>query len=176
MGHLFVWLSREESMLESLQRIWSIAHLVLLDGLRRHALIGLVIMALFCQFGGLFFFGFIPRDIARASSDFVFSVSWLAGMVFIFFHAVQAMAWGEDRRVIHTLLARPIARSEYVLGVFSGLALLLIFLNSILGGIGWGILGLIQGMVAKEFFSQFSVGYFVLSWFGCFWYNLLCFR
>ena len=155
-------------MSERLQRIWSVANLVVVDGMRRHALIGLVVMALLCQGTGLFFFGFIPRDIARASSDFVISVSWLAGMVFVFFHAVQTMAWGEDRRVIHTLLSRPIARSEYVLGIFAGLALLLLMLNLMLGGIGWGVLEIIQKMVSEHYFGQFSVTYFYLTWLGIF--------
>lgn len=153
-------------MLARLQRIQAVARLVLLDGLRRHALIGLVVLALALQCGGLFFFGFIPRDIGRASSDFIFSVSWLSGMIFLFFHAVQSMAWGEERRVIHTLLARPISRAEYVLGVFAGLSVLLLLLNLLLGGLGWGVLEIIQSQVDAEFFRDFSFGYFFLTWSG----------
>lgn len=153
-------------MIASLQRVQAVARLVLLDGVRRHALIGLVVLALALQCGGLFFIGFIPRDIGRASSDFIFSVSWLSGMIFLFFHAVQAMAWGEERRVIHTLLSRPISRSEYVLGVYTGLAILLVLLNLLLGGLGWGVLKIIQTLVAAEFFQQFSFAYFLLTWAG----------
>lgn len=153
-------------MLASLQRIHAVARLILVDGLRRHALIGLVVLALALQCGGLLFFGFIPREIGRASSDFIFSVSWLSGMIFLFFHAVQAMAWGEERRVIHTLLARPIARAEYVLGVYAGLAVLLLLLNLLLGGIGWVVLEVIQKLVSAVFFQDFSLGYFLLTWAG----------
>ncbi len=159
-------------MNSKLNRILSVAHLVLLDGLRRHALIGLVVLALALQCGGLLFFGFIPRDIGRASSDFIFSVSWLAGLLFLFFHAVQALAWGEERRVIHTLLARPISRAEYVVGVYSGLALLLLMLNLILGGLGWGVLGLIQSMVKESYFGVFSPGFFLLTWSGIYMVQL----
>ncbi|TLM68918.1 MAG: hypothetical protein FDZ69_01565 [Deltaproteobacteria bacterium] len=148
------------------QRIQAVARLSLLDGMRRHALIGLVVLALALQCGGLFFFGFIPRDIGRASSDFIFSVSWLSGMIFLFFHAVQAMAWGEERRVIHTLLARPISRAEYVVGVFVGLGALLALLNLLLGGLGWGVLKIIQQMVSADYFPQFSLGHFLLTWAG----------
>jgi ABC-type transport system involved in multi-copper enzyme maturation permease subunit len=154
-------------MIAKLQRIQAVARLILLDGVRRHALIGLVVLALALQCGGLFFFGFIPRDIGRASSDFIFSVSWFSGMIFLFFHAVQAMAWGEERRVIHTLLARPISRGEYVLGVFAGLATLLFLLNLLLGGLGWGVLNVIRSLVvADQYFKHFSFGYFLLTWAG----------
>lgn len=153
-------------MLDRLQRIRAIAGLVLLDGLRRHALIGLVVLALALQCGGLLFIGFIPRDVARASSDFIYSVSWLSGMIFLLFHAVQAMAWGEERRVIHTLLARPISRAEYVLGVFAGLSILLLLLNLLLGSLGWGVLEVIQTQVWADFFKDFSSGYFLLTWVG----------
>lgn len=159
-------------MRSKLNRIFAVAHLVLLDGLRRHALIGLVVLALALQCGGLLFIGFVPRDIGRASSDFIFSVSWLSGLVFLFFHAVQALAWGEERRVIHTLLARPISRAEYVVGVFSGLALLLLLLNLVLGSLGWGVLEMIQSVVHESFFREFSTGFFLLTWSGIYMVQL----
>ncbi|WP_305047146.1 hypothetical protein [Geoalkalibacter sp.] len=150
----------------SLRRISSLARIVVLDGLRRHALIGLVLLALACETGGLFFFGFIPRDIGRASSDFILTIGWLAGFIFLFFHAVHVTAWDEEKRVLHTLLARPLSRAEYVLGTFSGLGILLFLLNMLLGGIGWLILHFIQRMVGPNFFAYFSHGYYVLSLVG----------
>ncbi len=153
-------------MSKSFQHISSYARLVILDGLRRHALLGLVLLALACQVGGLIFFSFIPRDIGRAANDFVFSVGWLTGLLFLFFHAVNASAWGEDRRVIHAVLARPISRSEYVLGLFSGLASLLFLLNLVLGFLGYGVLVLIHGNIDPYYFEYLSSSYYLLSWFG----------
>ena len=66
-------------------RIGSLAWLIILDGMRRHALLGLFLFALTCETGGMFFFDFIPRDIGRASNDFLFSISWLAGILFVLF-------------------------------------------------------------------------------------------
>ena len=160
-------------MTKSLQHISSYAHLVILDGLRRHALLGLVLLALACQVGGLLFFSFIPRDIGRAANDFVFSVGWLTGLLFLFFHAVNASAWGEDRRVIHAILARPISRAEYVLGLFVGLAGLLFLLNCILGLLGYGVLVLIQSNIDSYYFEHLSNGYYLLSWFGLYLLQLV---
>ena len=80
-------------MLLSINRILALAWLTILDGLRRHALLGLVILSLAAQASGLFFFDFISRDIGRASSDFLFSISWFSGCLFLFFHAVHVVAW-----------------------------------------------------------------------------------
>ena len=154
-------------------RIAAVARLVVLDGLRRHALLGLVALAVAAQLGAFFFFDFIPRDIGRASADFILSIAWLAGFIFIFFHGVQVMAMDEEKRVVYALLARPISRGEYVLGVFAGLALLLLLLNLLLGALGYGSLLLIKGLVSAIYFSQLNPAFYLLAWLGLFTLQLL---
>lgn len=156
-----------------LRKIWSLAQLVIIDGLRRHALMGLILLAFGLEAGGLLFFDFIPRDIGRASADFILSIGWFTGFLFLLFHAVQVMAWDEERRTIHTLLARPISRTQYVLGIFLGLAALLLLLNSILGLLGYGILSLIQNSVKSAYFPHLSPLHYTLSWSGLFCIELM---
>lgn len=156
-----------------LRKIWSLARLVLIDGLRRHALMGLILLTFGLEAGGLLFFEFIPKDIGRASADFILSVGWLTGLLFLLFHAVQVMAWDEERRTIHTLLARPISRTQYVLGTFLGLATLLLLLNTILGGLGYGVLILIKDSVKTLFFPHLSIPHYLLSWCGLFCIELM---
>ena len=160
-------------MSKSFQHISSYARLVMLDGLRRHALLGLVLLALACQVGGLLFFSFIPRDVGRAANDFVFSIGWLTGILFLFFHAVNASAWGEDRRVIHAILARPISRAEYLLGLFGGLAGLLFLLDFILAVLGRCVLALIRNGIDLHYFKYLSDSYFLLSWICLFFLQLM---
>ena len=155
------------------RRIAALARLIVLDGLRRHALLGLIALSLAAEAGGLFFFDFVSRDIGRASSDFVISIAWLSGFIFLFFHAVQVMALDEERRVIYTLLARPISRGEYVLGVFFGLASLLFLLNLLLSGIGYGTLLSIKSLVPQGYFSHLSIPAYLLSWAGLFAMQLM---
>lgn len=153
-------------MTSTLKRIAAIARLVLIDGLRRHALMGLIVLSVAAQAGALLFFDFIPRDIGRASSDFILSLAWLSGFIFLFFHGVQVIALDEERKVIYSLLARPISRGEYVLGIFAGLASLLLLLNLLLCGLGFSALLLIKQLVAPVYFSQFSMLSYLLAWFG----------
>ncbi|ACM21710.1 membrane protein, putative [Geotalea daltonii FRC-32] len=148
------------------KRIFALSRLILVDGLRRNALLGLVLLALGIEVSGLFFFAFVPRDIGRVTTDFVVITGWCAGMLFLFFHAVQVMGWGEDRRVIHTLLAHPISRTEYVIGVFIGLLFLLLLLNVLLSLTGYGVLVLIKSWVGKAYFARLGGAEYVLSWCG----------
>ena len=161
-------------MSSSMRRISALARLIILDGLRRHALIGLILFALAGTTGGLLFFDFIPRDIGRAANDFLFSLTWLTGFIFLLFHGVQVMAWDSERGSLHTFLARPISRTEYALALYGGLAVLLLALNIILGGLGWAILNFIRGSVdAASYFPHLSLPFFLLAAAGLFWIQLM---
>lgn len=154
-------------------KILSLAWLVVLDGLRRYAIIGLVVLTLLIETGGLLFVEFIPRDIGRVAGDFILSVGFFSGILFLLFHAVQTIAWDEERKTIHTFLARPISRSNYVLGVFCGQAVLLLILNLVLSLIGFGVLYLLQVNTSHEYFPILYLPFYLLSWAGLFCIELL---
>lgn len=155
-------------MRKQIIRISALSRLIFQDSIRRHALLGLLVLSLAAQASGLLFFDFISRDIGRASSDFIFSMGWISGFIFLFFHAVQVIAWGEEQRTIYSFLARPIARGEYVIGVFCGLASMLLLLNILLGSLGWASLQWIKSIVHQAYFHHFSLAYYILSWIGLF--------
>ncbi|KJS01774.1 MAG: hypothetical protein VR65_07580 [Desulfobulbaceae bacterium BRH_c16a] len=160
-------------MLDPFRRIVALARLIVLDGLRRHALIGLVLFALAGTIGGLLFFDFIPRDISRASNDFLFSITWLTGFIFLLFHGVPVMAWDAERGSLHTFLSRPVSRSEYALALYFGLVVLLLMLNVILGALGWGVLNIIKGSVGEASFENLSLPFFLLAAAGLLWIQMM---
>jgi hypothetical protein len=160
-------------MPDRFRHIAALARLVILDGLRSHALIGLVLFALAGTSCGLLFIDFIPRDIGRAANDFLFAITWLTGFIFLLFHAVQVMAWDAKRGALHSFLARPISRTEYALALYSGLAVLLLALNVILGGLGWGVLNIIKGSVEIANFENLSLPFFLLATAGLYWIQLM---
>jgi len=152
----------------NLKHCLSVSRLIMASALRRHALKGLLALAITAELGGLFFFDFIPRDIGRASADFIVSTGWITGIIFLFFHCVNVLAWSEERRVIYTLLSRPISREEYVIGIFAGLSGILLLLNTILACFGYATLLLIKGTVQAGYFLHLSPQAYALSWFGLF--------
>ncbi len=145
------------------RRVAAQAQLVLLDGIRRKTLIGLFLFSLAGIASGLFFAQFIPRDIGRASNDFLFSVVWGSGFLFLLFYTVPAASWGEERSFLPVYLARPLSRSEYVMGLFLGMALLLLAIHSGLGLANWTILHLIRQQVGIDAFPLLSLPYFLLA-------------
>jgi len=149
-----------------LLRVLALARIMFLDGLRRHALLGIVSLAIAAEAFGLLFMDFFGRDIGRASSDYLFSVMWMAGLLFLFFHAVQVISWDEERGAIYALLSRPISRSEYVLGVFVGLSALLIALLLLLGPVAYLTLLWIKKSLASVYFPELSMSHFLLAWAG----------
>ena len=153
-------------MIATAQRIGALARLTFIDGIRRRALLGLFLLAVAVEIAGLFFFNFVPRDIGRVLVDYVVTIGWAAGMLYLLFHAVQVLSWGEDRRVIQTLLAHPISRTEYVLGVFCGLLGLLLVLNLLLALLGYGVLLAVKASVGASYFSYLGVAPYLLAWFG----------
>lgn len=153
-------------MHEKLQRITALAKIIFLDGLRRHALIGLILLALLAELFGLIFVDFFGHDLGRATSDFLFSTMWITGMIFLFFHAVQVIAWDEEHKVIFGIISRPISRNEYLLGVALGLISLLAVLQLVLGGIAYGSLIWLQANLSISYFDAFNSFGFVLTWLG----------
>ncbi|MFQ5355144.1 MAG: hypothetical protein ACE5DY_01420 [Mariprofundaceae bacterium] len=150
----------------SWQRIGSVSRLIFLDGLRRYTLFGLLVFSITAELSGLFFFDFFARDVGRASSDFLFSIMWLAGLIYLFFHAVQVIAWGEERGIIYTILSRPISRVEYIAGVYVGLASLLLGLQLLLGILAFGALEWIRQTLDPIYFPVLSLSHYLLAWAG----------
>lgn len=154
-------------------KLWAVARLEILGGMRRYAILGLLLLSFGLEVAGLLFMDFIPREIGRATADFVLTVGWFAGALFLFFHCVQVFAWDEERRTIHTLLARPVRRREYVLGVYLGLAFLLLLLNAILALTGYAVLHWIHHSPLVAYFKIFNISHYALSWGGLYCIELM---
>jgi len=147
-----------------MNRIMALAHITFLNGLRRNAVWGLCLFALLLEACGIFFMDFFGHDLGRAICDFQFSIMWAAGMLFILFYAVQAIAWDDDHRSIDSILARPISRTEYVLGSMLGLSLLLLCFELLLAGLALGEILWIKPMIGESYFPIFSISHFIVTW------------
>jgi len=147
-----------------MNRIIALAHITFLNGLRRNAVWGLCLFALVFEICGIFFMDFFGRDLGRAISDFQFSIMWAAGMLFILFYAVQAIAWDDDHRAIDSILARPISRTEYVLGSMVGLSLLLLCFELLLAALAMGEIMWLRPAIGAVYFPVFSTSHFIVAW------------
>jgi len=147
-----------------MNRILALANITFLNGLRRNAVWGLCLFALAFEVCGVFFIDFFGHDLGRVISDFQFSIMWAAGMLFILFYAVQAIAWDDDHRIIDSILARPISRTEYVLGTMAGLSLLLLCFELLLAALAIAEIIWIKPIIGQTYFPVFSITHFSLTW------------
>jgi len=149
-----------------MNRITALAHIIFLNGLRRNALWGLCLFALMLELCGVLFMGFFGHDLGRVISDFQFSIMWVTGMIFILFYVIQAIAWDDTHRGIDSILARPISRTEYVLGTVAGLSLLLLCFELLLAALAMGELVWVRSAIGEAYFPVFSPIHFVAAWMG----------
>jgi len=149
-----------------MNRIIALAHITFLSGLRRNAVWGLCLFALLLEICGVLFMDFFGRGLGRVICDFQFSIMWIAGMLFILFYAVQALAWDDEHRAIDSILARPISRIEYVLGSMLGLSLLLLCFELLLAAISMGEILWVKPSIGEIYFPVFSISHFIITWLG----------
>ena len=149
----------------SVGRIGALSKIIIIDGIRCYVVLGLLLLALGAEISSLFFYRFIPRNIDQFACDFVLSIGWMIGLLFLFFHSVQTVSWGGDNRTIQAVLARPLSRANYVFGLFIGLALLLSLLNFIIALLGLCNILFIKN-AAGSYFQNFSYPFYILSWAG----------
>lgn len=150
----------------NLNHLYAVIYIIFMDGLRKKSIIGLMIFATMMIVGGTLFMDFFGRDIGKASIDYLFSIMWLCGFIFLLFHAISACVLDDEHRNSLTILARPISRNEYIIGAFIGLALLLGCLQLLLGIASYGILQWIQQSIDTRYFPYFNPYYFLLSIIG----------
>lgn len=149
-----------------MNRIIALAYITFLSGLRRNAVWGLCLFALLLEVCGVLFMDFFGRGLGRVICDYQFSIMWISGMLFILFYAVQALAWDDEHRTIDSILARPISRTEYVLGSMLGLSLLLLCFESLLASIAYAEILWVKPMIGETHFPIFSTSHFIIAWLG----------
>lgn len=149
-----------------MNRIIALAHITFLNGLRRNAVWGLCLFALLLEICGVLFMDFFGRGLGRVICDFQFSIMWIAGMLFILFYAIQALAWDDEHRSIDSILARPISRIEYVWGSMLGLSLLLLCFELLLATLAIAEILWVKPMVGAVHFPIFSIPHFIITWLG----------
>ncbi len=112
--------------------------------------------------------GFFMRDISKILVDFSLSITTLGGLLIPIFVAVNMLSGDLEKRTAFTILSRPVARWQYIIGKFGGLSLLLlfnIFLLCIMGIIAIYAAIKIYGMI---FFVKFSIKSYLIATFSIF--------
>lgn len=118
--------------------IWLLAATTYKEGIRNKILLGILFCALLLCLFNLVFTNMFAHELSKVAVDVGLSVVSLAGLFTIFFMGMNLMAKDLDKRTIYMVLARPLSRSQYVLGKFAGICLLVLTAVGILAIVATG--------------------------------------
>ena len=109
-----------------MRKIVSIVKVTFLGGVRDRTLFGIFILGLLLLFTVPIFSYFSMRQTTEVAAGYALSVISLIGLLLTVFMSGNLLSRDIDRKGIHTVVTLPISRSQYLVGKFIGLALLLL--------------------------------------------------
>lgn len=106
--------------------LWPIARITFKEGIRNRAIYGIFIMALMLLIVNFLVCSMIPREIGKVAVDIALSTVYFSGLLLVFFVGINLMAKDIDKRTIYMVISRPISRSQYIVGKFLGMFMLIV--------------------------------------------------
>ena len=114
-------------------QIWLLGRITYKEGVRNRILLGILIVAVLSSIFNLIFSQMFAFDLSKVSVDLGLSMVSIAGLAVIFFMGINLLTRDFEKRTIYMVISRPIARWQYVLGKFLGMALMVGTAVAILG-------------------------------------------
>lgn len=106
--------------------LWPVSLITFKEGIRNRAIYGIFLMALMLLIVNFLLCSMIPREVGKVAVDIALSTVYFSGLLLVFFVGINLMAKDLDKRTIYMVISRPISRSQYIVGKFFGMALLII--------------------------------------------------
>jgi ABC-type transport system involved in multi-copper enzyme maturation permease subunit len=154
-----------------MKQIWILANLTFKEGIRNRALFGITIVALMMLTATIILTGLFAHELGKVMMDLIFSTIAFSGLLLTFFVNINLMEKDIDKRTIYGVLSKPVSRTEYVLGKYLGLMILIFTALGFLLLFSAGIALVIKSITHPNYFRDFSW----LCFFQAFFYELLMF-
>jgi ABC-type transport system involved in multi-copper enzyme maturation permease subunit len=106
--------------------LWPIASITLKEGIRNRAMYGISLFAFLLLGLNMLIANLAPRDVGKVAVDMALSTVFFSGLLVVLFVGINLMAKDLDKRTIYMVLSKPISRSEYIVGKFFGILLILV--------------------------------------------------
>jgi ABC-type transport system involved in multi-copper enzyme maturation permease subunit len=135
--------------------LWPIALITFKEGIRNRAIYGITLFALMLFGATALVATMIPREVGKVAVDMALSTISFTGLLVVLFIGINLMAKDLDKRTIYTVLARPVSRSQYILGKFFGMVLLIAVTMAALSLMAMTAIVLLK-MTHAEYFIRFS--------------------
>ncbi len=143
--------------------LWPIALITFKEGIRNRALYGITLFALMLFGATALVATMVPREVGKVSVDMALSTISFTGLLIVLFVGINLMAKDLDKRTIYTVLSRPISRSQYIVGKFFGMVLLIALTMGILSLLAMAAIVLLKMAHAADNFTRFSWQLIILA-------------
>lgn len=132
------------------------------EGIRNRMLVGISIFALCIFVANLVVCQMIMRDVGKVAVDIALSTVSFCGLLTVLFVGTNLIAKDFDRKTIYVVLSRPISRTQYIFGKFTGLVLLLLVTTVLLGVCALGSV-YVAKWTYPNYFEDFSALHVVIA-------------
>ena len=113
--------------------IWLIMKITFKEGIRSRILYGITVLAILLFASNVVITNLFSLEVGKVMIDLAFAALSLAGLSIIFFLGIGLLSQDIHNKTVYMIIGRPVTRSQYVLGKFGGMALLLLGVMLILG-------------------------------------------
>ena len=113
--------------------IFLVAWITFKDSIRNKALYGIFALGAVLFAINIIITGMFTWETGKVAVDVGLSVVSISGLVIIFFFSINMVSNDLDKKTIYLILSRPISKSQYILGKYAGLIMIIIASSLILG-------------------------------------------
>ncbi|MHB8844641.1 MAG: ABC transporter permease [Nitrospirota bacterium] len=142
--------------------LWPIAYITFKEGIRNRAIYGITILALLLFAATALVATMIPLEVGKVTVDMALSTISFSGLLLVLFVGINLMAKDLDKRTIYSVLSRPVSRSQYILGKYFGMVMLIVVTIGILSVLAMGATVYLKSVHAS-YFTRFSWSGIVLA-------------
>jgi ABC-type transport system involved in multi-copper enzyme maturation permease subunit len=135
--------------------LWPIAAITYKEGIRNRSIYGISLFALMLLGLNLLVANMAPRDVGKVAVDMALSTVSFSGLLVVLFVGINLMAKDLDKKTIYMVLSKPISRSEYIVGKFFGIVLILFTTTAFISIFALASLFILKTGFA-EYFPRFS--------------------
>ncbi|MDA8429260.1 MAG: ABC transporter permease subunit [Geobacteraceae bacterium] len=128
-----------------------------LEGIRSRAVYGITLLAGLMMAFTVILCSMIMRDVGKVATDFTLTTATFATLLVVLFVGITILARDLERKTVYVALSRGVRRSNYIVGRFLGLALLLALIVAMLLFASLVTLLLVKQMYST-FFGTVSLG------------------
>ena len=116
-----------------MSNIFLIARVTFKECIRNKALYGIFLLGLLLFTANIIISAMFSWELGKVAVDVGMSVVSFSGLIIIFFLSINAFSNDIERKTIYLILSRPVSKSQYLMGKYIGLGLIIVLSSSILG-------------------------------------------